>query len=144
MPQPDPEQVYDWPSVVNGAVAAVSEPILNESPVSTLFNSTQREQVQRHVTRLRDEIRAERSTAVDQDIVEQSVALGHEIGQAVAVWAATDGFAETRTMTYEVPTGDPALWVTTPSHADPIEPHWHMLRPLASDRCPRMQRATSR
>lgn len=132
MPQPDPMQVYDWPSVVNGALAAVSEPILSESPVSTLFNSTQREQVRRHVTRLRDQIKAERELVVDAATVTASMVFGTEIGQAVEAWAATDGFAETRTMTYTIPTGDdPSLWVTTPLNADPIEPHWHLLRPMA-------------
>ncbi|MEM7129371.1 MAG: hypothetical protein AAF702_23770 [Chloroflexota bacterium] len=131
MPQPNPDKTYDWPTVVNGAVATASEPILNESPVKTLFNSTQREQVRSHVKRLRDQIESERLAIVDKDVVDRSMQLGTEIGQAIEAWAATDGFAETRTMTYEVPTGDPSLWVTIPSHAEPIEPHWHLLRPLA-------------
>ncbi len=130
MPVADPTQIYDWPSVVNGTLAAVSEPLLGESAVRTLFNASQQEHAGRQVRRLRDQLSAARRQSVDSAIVARSLAFGTTIGTAVAAWAATDGFAETRTLPYRVPTHDPALWVPTQPGLDPVEPHWHRLRSL--------------
>ncbi len=129
LPQPDPALVYEWPSVVNAAVATVSTPLLAESPVATLFISTETERVSRQVNALQREIHAERLAEVDAEIVAQSERLGKEIGRAVAAWSATDGFAETRNLGFDVPTSGEAFWQPT-RNLDPIEPYWHDLRPM--------------
>ena len=129
LPQPDPALVYDWPSVANAAVATVSTPILAESPVSTLFISTESERVARHVDALQREIHAERLAEVDANVVTQSERLGKAIGQAILAWAAADGFAETRSLGFDVPTSGEAYWSPI-RNLDPIEPYWHTLRPM--------------
>ena len=131
MPEADPALNYDWPLVVNAAVASVSEPILVESTVRTLFNSMNLEQVKLHVARLRDQVVDQRSATIQRDVVERSIQLGMEIGSAIGSWAATDGFAEASTRDYITPSGEEALWVPVPLNADPIAPYWHTLRPLA-------------
>jgi hypothetical protein len=130
MPKPDAKQLYDWPSVVNGALAAVSEPLLSQSSVRTLFNATQQENAGRPVRRLREQLAAERRQRVDGEMVTRSLAFGAAIGAAVATWAATDGFSETRNLSYRVPTGDPALWTPTRLGLEPVEPYWQRVRPL--------------
>jgi len=130
MPEADPAMQYDWPAVVNAAVAKVSEPVLIASPVRTMFNTMHQEQVRQHIKTLRNRIVEERLQQVDPTTMARSTALGDAIGQAIANWAATDGFAETHSTLYEVPTGDEAFWVPIPRHLEPIEPYWHTLRPL--------------
>ena len=130
MPAPTAGALYDWPSVVNGAMAAVSEPLLSQSAVRTLFTATQQGLAGRPVRHLRDQLAEERRQTVNDEMVARSLAFGARIGEAVAAWAATDGFAATRQMSYRVPTGDPAFWTPTRAGLEPVEPHWHRVRPL--------------
>ena len=130
MPQPNPDDSYDWPSVANAAIATVSEPLLNESPTRTLYNSTQRSLIRHRIQRLRKQIEMERLQKADKITIDNSIALGNQIGAAILAWSATDGFDKTRTMNYSVPLGEPSFWVPIPANIPPIEPYWSQLRPF--------------
>ncbi len=58
-----------------------------------------------------------------------SIFRGVEIAQAIAEWAATDGWHETRGLPFQVPSG-PGLWVPTGPVTNPLEPYWGTLRPF--------------
>jgi hypothetical protein len=79
---------------------------------------------------MREEQRDLRLESVDAEVVERSETLGDEIGMVIAVWRANDGYADIRTYDYELPTGDPSLWVPTSEGMQALEPFWGLLRPF--------------
>jgi hypothetical protein len=63
--------------------------------------------------------------------------IGRTLGEAIVEWGRDDGFADTRGLEWEPPTGDPSLWVLT-SDGKAVEPYWGSIRPFAlgyADEC---------
>jgi hypothetical protein len=120
MPLPEPNQQYDWPSVITGAMPVVMEGSIDTlfQPSISLINSTYDEQY------------IQRVNAVGQEIVDRSIAYGELIGQRISEWAAADRFEETRNMRYTAPprTQNPANWEPCNPGDSAIEPYWGTLR----------------
>ncbi|MBZ0279958.1 MAG: vanadium-dependent haloperoxidase [Anaerolineae bacterium] len=121
IPYPEEEGVYDWPSSANAALATVIAGLFPEEAADT----------QRAVEALRSSQSNSRAGDVGEDVVARSEAYGEIVAQAILDWVAIDNFAETREMTFEIPGGDPSLWVLTADGMRPVEPYWGQIRPFA-------------
>ncbi len=121
MPQPDEGQVYDWIMVANGSLSTV---------ISGLFPKTATD-TQKAVQSLRDSESQARQSKIDPKVIKQSLAYGDTVAKTILDWVATDNFTETRTMKWEIPAGDPSLWVPTAKDMKPVEPFWGQIRPFA-------------
>lgn len=121
MPLPEEGEVYDWPSVANSTLAAVLEGLFPNGSDAT----------HQMIADLRDKWVQSRQDEVGEDIEERSLDYGDVLAQALLDWIATDHYADTRNMEYELPTGDPALYVLTTEGTRPAEPFWGTLRPFA-------------
>jgi hypothetical protein len=67
------------------------------------------------------------------DPLEASLRHGTALGEAVLGWAAGDGFAATRGLSYDPPVG-PGRWVPTPPERfQALEPYWGTLRLFTLD-----------
>lgn len=129
IPYPD-EGEYDWPSSANGAMYAVLKgilPISSAQPLSVLY--------QRQL--------AARAREVDQEVIDRSVEYGGQVADIILEWVAEDNFDFTRGLEYEVPAGEPSLWVYTNPNMKAVEPYWGTIRPFAlysSDACDKPMR----
>lgn len=140
LPQPEPGQSYDWITVMNGAlrhlIPAVMAPLdsMGRTDTLTSFNTAESNATLRAVDALSASQFGERLQTVESEIVERSFAYGTVLGDAIAEWAADDGFAETRerTAAYIPPLGD-GFWVATTLGQHAMEPLWGTLRPFAME-----------
>ncbi len=121
MPQVEDGKIYDWVTVANGALSSV---------ISGLFPKTAAD-TQKAVQNLRDSEAKTRQSAIDPAIVKRSMEYGDTVAKTILEWVVTDNFAETRTLKWEIPAGDPSLWIPTAKDMKPIEPFWGQIRPLA-------------
>jgi hypothetical protein len=124
MPTISLTDIYDWPSVVAGAMPLVVRGILD-----TVENITNQ-----RLNNLKATLEQERRNAVGNEIVDRSITYGESVGNKIIEWSRTDGYIATRTMTYNIPprTLNPAYWEPTdPAHPSPLEPFWGTLRPFA-------------
>ncbi len=116
--------LYDWPSVIAGAMPVVVRGVLD-----TIFSITDQS-----ITNMTNSQIAERKTLVDTNIVNRSTAYGQTVAAAILQWLSTDNYTQTRTMVYTVPSrnGHPSYWEPTdPVHLHPLEPFWGLIRPFA-------------
>jgi membrane-associated phospholipid phosphatase len=129
VPQPDPDQPYDWPTVASSALAwAVRGLFPNASPGSLDA-----------INALEHAWAAEFQAHVPPPLYDRSVAQGQAVADAVLAWAATDGFIALNNCPYTPPVG-PGLWVPTPPSfaPNPLQRCWGQLRPFvltSSDEC---------
>jgi hypothetical protein len=124
MPLPEEDTVYDWLSVMNGAMSTVLPELFKAPTDETLdaFNDLREAQIEA------------RELEVADDVVQTSVAFGEEIGNELLAWIAEDGLDEARDMAaeYALPTGD-GMYVLTGDFKAPAEPFWGSLRPFVLD-----------
>jgi PAP2 superfamily protein len=120
MPIPEEVGEYDWPSSANAALSTV---------ITGLFPNAA--DTQKAAQTLRDSLEGARKKVVSADVVKRSMTFGDTVGNAVLDWVALDNFAETRTMVWNMPTGDPSLWVPTAPGMKAVEPFWGQIRPFA-------------
>lgn len=68
---------------------------------------------------------------VPDDVASTSERFGHAVGNHVAAWIASDGYAGVLGLPYEPPVG-PGLWERTPPNFGfALEPYWERVRPMA-------------
>jgi hypothetical protein len=120
MPLPNDMQIYDWPSVANGAMSTVFEELFVEPSADTL----------QAIADLREDQTEARAADVGPQVVEQSLIYGDEIGATILEWVAADGYTELSQGTYELPTGDPSYYTQTTEGAPLIGWYWGQLRPF--------------
>ncbi|MBC7813179.1 MAG: vanadium-dependent haloperoxidase, partial [Burkholderiales bacterium] len=82
------------------------------------------------IAALREEQSEARTADVGSEVVERSVAYGDDIAAVLLEWIAADGYTDNLGREYELPTGDPSLYVQTTDGAPIIGPYWGTLRPL--------------
>lgn len=123
LPQPQVDEVYDWPTVAAASLRVVLTGLMGEeSPDSAQAFEA-----------LYDAQAAEREAAVASgDMVALSARFGEAVGRAVLASAQTDGYLETRDLNagFEPPSGDPSYWVPTTEGRAAAEPYWGDLRPF--------------
>jgi len=120
MPAINPTQKYDWPTVIAAAV-----PTVLRGTYDTLYPSAEILVDDKY-----SEILSERGTVESKEIIDRSVEHGIAIANKILQWASTDGYAETRTMTYTPPTRieNPKNWEPLNPGDIAIEPYWGKLR----------------
>jgi hypothetical protein len=118
MPLPEENQIYDWPSVANAALASV---------IPTLFSNPTEETIA-SVESLRARQVELREQEVDAEIVERSLAYGDLLADSLIDWIADDGYDDYYGMAYELPTGEPWMYVKTTEGAPLIGAYWGELR----------------
>jgi hypothetical protein len=128
MPLIDSTLVYDWPSSANGALSTMIAGLFPDKSTDT----------QQAIKSLRADQQKARESVVKPDVVKRSMDYGDEVAKTLLDWMAQDNFAETRGKAYEIPTGNPSLWVPTAPGMKPVEPYWGTIRPFglySADAC---------
>jgi hypothetical protein len=120
MPIAASKAIYDWSSVANGALAVVIAGLMPGASDNT----------RRQIAALRDKLVTEREASVPADVVNRSMTYGVVLGNTILDWAATDGFAKTRPLVYNLTSGAASYW-TPESGKKAVEPFWGSLRPFA-------------
>ncbi len=129
VPQPTSGEIYDWPCVINGAVAHVLEGLITDSTSVAQIEA------------LHDEWVETRLAAVGAEIYTRSHTLAHEIAEAILDYAGTDGYSASQppTCTYTL-SGAPGAWTYTPNLSGvfattpPLDPCWGTLRTFVLSR----------
>jgi PAP2 superfamily len=121
MPLPVDGQVYDWSSVANSALAKVIPRLFLHPSDDTL----------KAISDLRAQETETRKAVTDPGVVTASLKYGSVLADALIDWIVKDGYLDTRTMTYELPTGSPSDYVLTNPDARLVEPYWGKIRPFA-------------
>lgn len=121
LPQSKQNLRYDWPTVVNAAVAAIMPYLFVGRDVSIL--------------RLADHAAAfaeERSGAInDGHVTLRSNAHGQAVAAALGRWIQRDGWSSIQGLPFTPPVGE-GLWVRTPPNfGSSLEPHWEQVRTFA-------------
>ncbi|MCU0656348.1 MAG: vanadium-dependent haloperoxidase [Polyangiaceae bacterium] len=132
LPQPDPAQQYDWPTVMAQAMT-VSSLQTYVFPERLFFEFTT--QCQATLQALGPaQIGYRQAAGVPPAVIGASMSYGAALGGAIAAWANADGYPEARYKGYLSPEG-PQYWVPTgftdqAKVANPVEPFFGTLRPL--------------
>lgn len=124
IPAPDPNAVYDWPTVASAALQTVVDSLL-------LTDDTHKA-----TAALRDKQSSDRTTTVGTDVVQRSLTQGAAIGKVISDWAAQDGATEARAKakTYKLPTSSQWDYVVTTPGTNPVGPYWGSVRPFALEK----------
>jgi hypothetical protein len=110
-----------WPLALNAAV---------ERAALTLFadrSAASRSAISDYAQHVRESF----ELTVNADVSSASDAYGGAVGDHVASWIGTDGYAGILGLPYEPPSG-PGLWERTPPNFGfALEPYWERVRPMA-------------
>jgi hypothetical protein len=144
LPTPDPAKSYDWPTVLATVMPRVAlgdfAPGATPKgvyvfPLRLFFEYTTTSQASMQslaATQL-----ALRQAVVAPDIIDNSVAYGTQLGDAIREWANADGFYAIQYKGYVNPTCPSCYTQTGFSDADkvalPLDPHFGEVRPLVMD-----------
>jgi hypothetical protein len=128
MPLPDFNKTYDWPTVAAATMDTAMSDLFSQASDETLqsFHDLKAQQVE------------ERSADLSASVINRSLEYGEAVGVAINDWVSTDNYQETRSMTWDIPSGDPSLWVATRENGNPAEPFWGQIRPFGlsyADEC---------
>ena len=131
LPQPRADQTYDWPTVLAAAMGRVV-PATFVFPNTLFFEFTTPTRVALGSLE-RVQVAKRSVSGVPADVIDASVSFGHQLGDAIALWANADGYDEARYLAYAPPPG-PSAWIAT-GYVDaqtsrPLEPHFGDLRTL--------------
>jgi len=124
LPFPEENLVYDYPAIANASLATVVTGLMEEANASDETTYTRIDEMRETQTAIRLE-------EADEAVVERSLALGDEIGDALLDWIATDNYGPTRKLEYEMPVGEDYMWEVTTEGEPALEPFWSDIRPLA-------------
>ena len=118
---PAPDPAVDGPAAAVFAALAVGEALTFQGGAATVAD-----------------YRADAEAQFRASLGRRGLAAARVYGEAVAehvlAWAATDGYAETRSGPAYTVTGEPGTWQPTPpAYMDGIEPNWASLRPFVLD-----------
>jgi hypothetical protein len=122
LPKKDADATYDWPTVANGALSTVI-PYLLPSDTTT-----------KDVAALSQKQAADRTKATSDKVVQTSLDYGTTIGKVLIEWMQADGYKDTSTQTYTLPTGEPWYYVPTSPGAMVVGAFWGKLRPYALEK----------
>ena len=82
-----------------------------------------------------DEYLAElKRIGIREEVLNNSIAYGRQVGEHILAWAQKDGYKETRALTRHYISDRPDVWSpTAPDYMPAVEPHWHKMRPFVMD-----------
>ncbi len=132
LPEPTPGVDYDWPTVLAATMGRVV-PGTYIFPNTLFFEYTTPSHVALESLE-RIQIVKRQVQGVPQSTLDASAEYGHALGDAIAAWANSDNFAETRYEAYAPPKGT-SDWEAT-GYVDaqtsrPLLPHFGEVRPVA-------------
>ncbi|MDH4117277.1 MAG: vanadium-dependent haloperoxidase [Acidimicrobiia bacterium] len=111
-------QRYDWPTVVNAALARTMDAVFADRSAGA------RQALAAHAETNRSALRG----ALPAPVFDRSDAFGATLGSALVSWIDSDNYLATRGLPYDPPVG-PSLWVRTPPNfGAALEPHWEQVR----------------
>ncbi len=124
LPYPDESLMYDWQVVTAAAMQTV---------LSKLFQGSSQETLDSFTDLMEAHTEQRREAGVDEAIIENSLSFGAEFGQGVLQWISADNYEDTRARSaeFEIPTGEPYMWIPTTEGAPVVEPLWGEIRPFA-------------
>lgn len=122
VPKPQRTKKHHWPTVANAALART---------IRGIFPSLKPDSL-RAIDALEAKFSARFQAEVPKPHYERSVAQGRAVAHAILAWAATDGFSTFNNCPYYVPASVPGAWEPTPpGFANPLQPCWGQIRPMA-------------
>jgi hypothetical protein len=120
MPEVARGQAHHWPTVANAALSSILRSLSAGAPAD----------LRARIDALEAEVGAGFAGAAPQRTLEKSVGRGRAVAEAVAEWAAGDGYAELNDCPYTPPSGE-GLWEPTlPAFAPALQPCWGRMRPF--------------
>lgn len=110
-----------WPLALNAALERTALTLfVDRSPASRAA-----------IVEYAQDVRGGLGTMVPGDVASTSEQFGRAVGNHVAAWTETDGYAGILGLPYEPPVG-PGLWERTPPNFGfALEPYWERVRPMA-------------
>lgn len=136
MPLPLFDAPYDWPAVANEALAQVYHSLFEDGDPETHVAIDYLHD--KYLIARRAAVSALTSPEETDEVINRSVEYGHEVAQTIIDWKATDNFAETRNLTWPLPTGFAEYWTPTSPGQVAAEPYWGEIRPFGlewTDEC---------
>lgn len=132
LPTPTPGLEYDWPTVLAATMSTLVPQIyVYPERVYIVFVTPSEASL---LALGPVQIGHRKAAGVAQTTIDNSIAFGTALGDALGTWAKADGYAEARYKGFILPTG-PDKWVPTGFQdtdkvATPVEPHFGDIRPL--------------
>ncbi len=75
-----------------------------------------------------------KNIGIREEVLQNSIAYGRQVGEHILAWAKKDGYVETRALTRHVISAKPDSWQpTAPDYMPAVEPHWNKIRPFVMD-----------
>lgn len=75
-----------------------------------------------------------RKIGIKEEVLNNSIAYGRQVGEHILAWSKQDGYVETRALTRHVISKEPGAWQpTAPDYMPAVEPHWSKMRPFVMD-----------
>lgn len=75
-----------------------------------------------------------RKIGIREEVLNNSIAYGRQVGEHILAWSKKDGYIETRALTRHVISKEPSSWQpTAPDYMPAVEPHWSKMRPFVMD-----------
>lgn len=124
LPYPDESRMVDWQVVTAAAMQTV---------LSKLFQGASEETLTSFGDLMEAHAEQRREAGIDETVIEDSLSFGAEFGQGMLEWISNDNYEDTRARTaeYEIPSGEPYLWIPTTEGTTAVEPLWGEIRPFA-------------
>ncbi len=120
LPAPQPGNEYSFPvASVHAFLKVGQELVFSEQMIEEYHASV---------------MEAYQNAGIPQEVINNSIAYGDAVGEAIIQWAKKDNYAQTRTFEKFTITENPAAWKPTPpAYMEGIEPHWNKIRPFTLD-----------
>lgn len=120
LPQADADAAYNWSLVATQATHDLANALFLQ--VRNTADDTRR-----NFAALLDQHKVSLGERVPFNTYNRSLAYGEALADALIAWMQADNYEISQTLTYEVPTGDPAYWRPLDGQ-EPMQPHWDTLR----------------
>lgn len=123
VPEPNRNKKHHWPTVANAALAWT---------IRGIFPSLKPDGL-KAIDALEAKFGARFQAQIPKPHYERSVAQGRAVADAILAWATTDGFSAFNNCPYvPAPVPAPGAWEPTPpGFANPLQPCWGQIRPMA-------------
>ncbi|WP_026462099.1 vanadium-dependent haloperoxidase [Adhaeribacter aquaticus] len=120
VPKPDTTKEYYFPLASIKAFATVTKKLTLVPENTERFEKEYLDQIKK--------------IGIKEEVLENSLAYGQQVGEHVIAWAAKDNYLETRALTRHVLSNKTNTWQPTPPDYMPaVEPHWNKMRPFVLD-----------
>ena len=124
MPQLAVDQEYHWPTVVNSALATISQRLFAHASAQNLAA----------IDHLEAQYKEQFESNLQPEVFNRSVSLGKSVAEAIYAWSRTDGghegYAKNFPPSYILPIGQDLWTPTPPVFSRALQPYWGKNRPF--------------